>query len=218
MKVILIVLIFAVSTAVFAYRYLGDRGKLRIACVGDSITYGMGLAEPDKESFPSQLAKLLPDSVAVANFGFSGATVLAQGDLPYRSLKPFTLAKLYQADIVLIQLGTNDIKPQNWKFHSQFETDYQALIDVFKAQSNQPEIWLVIPPPVLYTQAGISEDRLVTELIPRLYALAKRNGLPVINLHTLLKGEDDLFSDGVHPNKAGAKRIAEHVFSLIVNN
>ena len=48
----------------------------KVACIGDSITYGYGLPERDVNSYPAQLQKLLdakePGKYEVRNFGNSG--------------------------------------------------------------------------------------------------------------------------------------------------
>ncbi len=57
-----------------------------VACVGDSITYGSGIANPAQDSYPSQLQRNLQrydPAWKVQNFGVSGATLLTKGDLPY---------------------------------------------------------------------------------------------------------------------------------------
>lgn len=61
--------------------------KTRVACVGDSITYGAGIADRDRDSYPAQLASMLGDKWVVKNFGHSGATLLKNGDLPYVKTK-----------------------------------------------------------------------------------------------------------------------------------
>src|SRR5512144_115683 len=57
-----------------------------VACVGDSITYGSGIANRAVDSYPAQLQRLLRQydlSWEVQNYGVSGATLLSRGDLPY---------------------------------------------------------------------------------------------------------------------------------------
>src|SRR5579863_8364775 len=61
---------------------------IRIACVGDSITAGLGVATG--KSYPSQLQALLGDKWQVQNFGVSGRTLLKKGDHPYWIEKAFT--------------------------------------------------------------------------------------------------------------------------------
>ncbi len=56
--------------------------KTKIACVGDSITFGSGIPNREKLSYPAQLSALLGDDYEVRNFGVSGATMLENGDKP----------------------------------------------------------------------------------------------------------------------------------------
>ena len=88
------------------------RGPVRIACVGDSITFGSGLANRPLESYPSVLGRLLGDTYFVSNFGVSGATMLRRGDKPYWQEERFRAVRDFNPSIVLLKLGTNDSKPQ----------------------------------------------------------------------------------------------------------
>ena len=84
--------------------------KIRVACVGDSITYGFNLINREKESYPSVLNELLGKEYEVGNFGFSGRTLLKNGDYPYVSEKLYQDSLNFNAKIVIIKLGTNDTK------------------------------------------------------------------------------------------------------------
>src|SRR5512145_1305125 len=98
-----------------------------IACVGDSITYGYGLASPNTESYPAVLATLVGSAHRVQNFGVSGATLLKSGDKPYWSEAAFTASTDFAPDVVVVMLGTNDAKPQNWSHEPEFSSDYTEL-------------------------------------------------------------------------------------------
>ena len=52
---------------------------IKVACVGNSITYGTGITNRDADSYPAQLQKLLGKKYSVGNFGKPGATLLAHG-------------------------------------------------------------------------------------------------------------------------------------------
>ena len=56
---------------------------IRVACVGNSITYGAGIENRVKDSYPAQLGRMLGDRWETRNFGVSGATMLKKGDNPY---------------------------------------------------------------------------------------------------------------------------------------
>ena len=85
--------------------------KIKVACVGDSITQGSGIKDPAKDSYPAQLQKLLGDNFEVKNFGHSGRTLLYGGDAPYIKSPKFKQAQDFNPDVVIIKLGTNDSKP-----------------------------------------------------------------------------------------------------------
>ncbi|WP_449439172.1 hypothetical protein [Pedobacter steynii] len=50
--------------------------EVKVACIGNSVTFGYGLKNPENESYPSVLQGLLRQKYEVKNFGLSGATLL----------------------------------------------------------------------------------------------------------------------------------------------
>ena len=56
-------------------------GVIRVACVGDSITFGSGIKNRDQNSYPAQLGAMLGEKYEVRNFGVGGATLLKNGEL-----------------------------------------------------------------------------------------------------------------------------------------
>jgi sialate O-acetylesterase len=74
-KSILIVLLLG-STLTFAQE------KVRIACVGNSITYGAKIENREQNSYHARLACMLEDNYDVRNFGRSATSLLKKGDLP----------------------------------------------------------------------------------------------------------------------------------------
>ena len=70
-----LLLIFLVS---FAVSPLFARERIKVACVGNSVTYGYGLENRETESYPSRLQALLGEEYDVRNFGHSGHTVLTR--------------------------------------------------------------------------------------------------------------------------------------------
>ena len=67
---------------------------VKLACVGDSITQGVGAKRG--KSWPSQLQQMLGDKWKVENFGLSGATLMNSGNKPYQKTGHFKRAKASQ--------------------------------------------------------------------------------------------------------------------------
>jgi len=190
-----------------------SQAQVRVACIGDSITEGAGIEEGKK--YPQQLQVLLGTGHIVKNFGVSGRTLLRKGDYPYWNEKAYHDALAWDPQVVIIKLGTNDSKPQNWKFSSEFESDYRALIQSFKTLAAKPAIYLCTPLPVFKDRWGIRETVVHDELVPAVKKIAEAEGLKVIDLYTAMTGEGALLPDGVHPNAAGATVMAHEVYKGI---
>ena len=185
---------------------------IRVACVGDSITYGAGIKDRPRYNYPRQLGRMLGEKWEVRNFGVSGATLLKKGDKPYADEKAFQDTLKFNPHVVVIKLGTNDTKPQNWKFKDEFVTDYRDMIDRFKALPAAPKVWVCLPVPAYPERWGISDARICKAVIPRVKQVAEDTGIQLIDLYRPLSGRPGLFPDAIHPNAEGAGLIAESVY------
>lgn len=186
----------------------------KIACIGNSITYGHGIPNREQNSYPAQLQAFLGERYEVRNFGVSGRTMLRKGDYPYMKTGAFREALDYRPDIVLIKLGTNDSKPHNWVYKTEFTADYQALIDSFLNRKTVPRIILLTPIRCfLPDENSINTKVIEKEICPMIEDLAKRNHLEIISL-TELFGEtwdSSLVPDKIHPSSIGAGMMARKI-------
>ena len=176
-------------------------GKIKIACVGDSITAC---------GYPAVLNKMLGDKYEVLNLGVSGATLMKHGDFSYWMLGKIEEAGKFGPDIVTIMLGTNDAKPQNYHQHpAEFQADYEALIKAFRNLDSKPKVYVMIPVPVFANGAfGIDGSVLRKEISPLIVQAAKDTDCEMIDLYTPLAASSGLFPDTVHPSGDGAEAIA----------
>jgi lysophospholipase L1-like esterase len=187
---------------------------IRVACVGDSITYGFGIKDREHDSYPAQLGVLLGSKWEVRNFGVNGATALRRGTRPYHSQKAFEDALAYEPDVVVIKLGTNDTNAKSWPDHKEeFISDYLQIISSFEDLETKPHIYLCRPVP-LFRDRGkdYDTDKILTEeVIPKINAVARKQHLPVIDLYVAMDDKGALFPDGVHPDAEGARIMAQKI-------
>ena len=191
------------------------KDAVRVACIGNSITFGAGIKNRSRDSYPSVLARMLGDSYWVKNFGVSARTMLNKGDHPYMNEPAYKNALAFNPNIVVIKLGTNDSKSFNWKYKADFMKDAQNMINAFKGLPSQPKIYLCYPSKAYLTGDGINDDIISKEIIPMIKKLAKKNDLSVIDLHTAMDGMPELFPDRIHPNEKGAQVMAKAVYQSI---
>ena len=192
-----------------------DDNPIRIACVGDSITFGAGVENRNVNAYPQVLDRMLGDSIHVMNFGRSGATLLKNGDLPYWKTDQFKQATEFQPDIVIIKLGSNDSKPHNWAHKDEYSSDLTDMVKHFRSLESKPIIYLCKPVPVPKAAFGITDEIVAGEVIPNVVNVAKSTKCRVIDLYTALMDMPENIPDGVHPNAAGAKQMAETVYKAI---
>ena len=205
-----------------------QQDAIRVACIGNSITDGHGIQMAPVNGYPALLQQMLGQGYWVKNFGVSGRTLLNHGDQPYMKETAWLDAQAFNPDIVIIKLGTNDSKPQNWQYASEFRQDLQEMITKLcpalaqtaskkgkKAKATQPvkpQIFLCTPIPAFKSSWNINDSIITNEIIPIQQEVAKQYGLQVIDLHTLFANDGDkMQSDGIHPNEKGVRRIAEIV-------
>lgn len=201
---------------------MNNSSMTRIACVGDSITFGTGVEDREENCYPVQLQKLLgTKKYRVGNFGVDGATLQKKGDKPYWEEERYEQSLSYKADIVVLMLGTNDTKDVNWKDGDSFVKDCKEMIKAYQETSEKPEVILMTPPAV-HPFAGEGETKslmqadVAAEEAGLLESVGREEKLTVINLYEKTKDHPEWFNrDGVHPNKEGAKVMAEVVEETI---
>ncbi|MBQ6552103.1 MAG: hypothetical protein IJL83_00570 [Clostridia bacterium] len=193
--------------------------KAKIACVGDSITYGYGLDDP--RSFPSQLGVLLQENYEVRNFGAGGKTLMSTGDTPYTQYIEYQPSLEYEGDIVLIMLGTNDAKYYNWHPDSSpavLKRELKQLVQTYRDLPSKPTVFIMTSPTLF---EGCHHDFIPSNVdtIAQLQReVAEEINAPLIDLHTFTADMEQYFEDKIHPNADGYALIADYIDDIIVAN
>lgn len=186
------------STSVFA--------QTRVACVGDSITEGYGLAQPDVDAYPAKLQALLGANYAVRNFGVSGTTALKESDKAYWDERGYSQSTEFAPEIVLLMLGTNDSKAFNWN-ESAFRNDYAELVEHYQALNARVVVGV---PPKVFGEGAFGIDPAIANdvMVPIVHGLASELDVPLVDVFEATKDHAEWFSDLIHPSADGAAAIA----------
>ena len=198
-------------------------GQIKVACIGDSITYGHGITNWPKNNYPVLLQNLLGDEYHVNSYGVSGRAVQDNSDQPYRALPHYEESVAYDADIIVLMMGSNDTKPENWHGEEAFKAALIDLLDDYTQGEKKPAIYICTTPACFFMED--SEGELTSHDLRPAYAdiiadivreTAEELGYPVIDIHALTKENPQWFTkDGVHPNNDGAAAIAQAVYEAI---
>ena len=193
--------------------------KIKIACVGDSITYGMMVKGWFKNAYPVKLQNMLGEAYTVTNFGMNAHTLQDSGDRPYRKAKVFKQSRDYRPDIVVFMLGTNDCKPENWISKQAVRNELENYLEEY----TPAKIILMTPPDPLERQekgetvTTFNIKKVNIRTIRDLYMeVAEEKKLQLIDLNAVMEGHDEYYaSDGIHMNVLGAEEIAKQVAKAI---
>lgn len=186
--------------------------RIRVACVGASITAGFGTKDRTTENYAVQLQSLLGPRYEVHNFGVSGRTMLKRGDRPYWATEEYQQALALRPQIVVIDLGGNDSKAMNWVHQEDFATDARAMIDSYRNLETRPRVLLCLPMPAFKPPSdGINDEIITREQIPTLTQVAAAAGVELVDLHAPFVEKSAWFADGIHPNAEGARLMARIV-------
>jgi len=188
---------------------------VRVACVGDSITFGHGIKDRAHDAYPGVLSTMLGPKYDVRNFGVSGSTTMMGTDMPYMNEQAYKDALAFNPRIVTIKLGTNDSKPYNWKESEHFKQDLKTLIESFRSLPSKPQIWLCLPVPAYGHAWSINDSVIYNGVIPYIKEVAQEENLPIIDLNTPLQDKKQYFPDTIHPNEEGQKLIAQTIFEYV---
>jgi lysophospholipase L1-like esterase len=206
--------------------------QLRIACIGNSITFGARLDKPDIESYPAVVAEMLKANdylnYEIKNFGIGGATILRFGT---PNLWPLIDSlDNFKPDIVIIKAGTNETvgKPRlNWEHIGEFEKDYSDYIAEIRKVNPNCKIIICSPLDMVIQTDGLSPERItdlsgrrprIWELRKRIKKIAKSEQVSFLDLTKPFEGKANLMTkkDGVHPNKDGYQYLGSLVYDYLV--
>lgn len=229
---ILLLILIVIVAGGFAYLYFNGMsgmsnttaataGQIRIACAGNSTTYGHGISGWPKNNYPAVLQNLLGEKYHVNNYGVSSFAVQENADRSYRSLPHYQESLSYDADYVVFMMGSNDSKPHNWKGADAFKEDLLSLLDTY----GDSEIILCTLPAAFFLEGqteGVTnhdiQPLVVDEIAETIREVAAERGYTLIDIHALTEQHPEWFEkDGVHPSNEGAAAIAREVYAVVSN-
>lgn len=194
--------------------------KIKVACIGDSVTFGYGIIPKDSLSYPSQLGQLLGAGYQVENFGRNGATLLRRGHNPYLGSPEFNEALTFEPDIAVIHLGLNDTDPRNWpRYQADFGMDFAALIDTLRQVNPTIEILIAELSPIFsghprFKSGTRDWHKAIREEIRK---VSIENQVKLLDFYSPLHQKPNLFPDQIHPTAEGATIIAQLVYDELNN-
>lgn len=215
-RIIYLLMVVLCCTGAYA-----QQKKIKVACVGNSITYGSGVANREVNAYPVKLQGMLGEEYEVGNFGKPGATLLNKGHRPYTQQQEYKDAIAFAGDIVVIHLGINDTDPRNWpNYQDEFIEDYRSLIKSFREANPKARFLIARMTPLSdrhwrYESGTRDWHEQIQEAIA---CVARAEGIQMINFFEPLHPYPFILEDNIHPNAEGAEMLAKIVYGGITGD
>ena len=189
----------------------------KIACVGDSITWGFTIVNRRKYSYPALLQQRLGVGYEVRNFGQNDAAARFDADTPYVKKRVYQESLAWNPDVVLLMLGSNDTKRRNWD-PEIFRRDYKRIVESYQKLPSEPRVILIAPiqifQPMHIPVLGLYSETMENGVRPAIREIAAEMGLELVDLVNLFT-DSKYMMDGVHPQREGARMLEEAIFNGI---
>lgn len=208
----------------------GEKKVVRIACVGDSITYG-ATSENKNRNYPAYLQEMLGLDYYVFNAGISGYSIVKTDQYAYSKTPEYNQAKSFKPDVVLFALGTNDANPTPSQAYKDWDNAANDRTNRFNQSTNElldsfieinPDVQIIMLLPTALFKVGKDEwnaeawnanlDKHVTPLLKK---IAEERKLQTVDLHAWSLENKEVFVDGLHPKDEGYKVFAQFVYDSI---
>lgn len=209
-------LFIAVAIILLSVQPCFSKNKVKVACIGASITYGARITDREHNSYPAQLQQLLGNQYTVINYGVSGSTMLKKGNQPYWNTTQYQQALTDRPDIVIIDLGGNDAKLVNRIYMNEFEQDCREMVRSFRQLPSHPRVLLLLAmPSFVKDTSGIYDPVIIKQVNPHIQNVAYTDAVEVIDMHAPFADKEALMQDKIHPDATGAAIMAKEVFDVI---
>lgn len=191
-----------------------NHNQLAILCAGDSLTAG---------SYPEWLQRKCDENkrnVVVFNRGIKGHT--SREYLMY--MESQNILKACDPDIILLQLGTNDVRidadntPTN-KFVENMNLIIRKMIVYQNSKGRKPRILISTIPPIKTIYSNFTQDsvrRAKEEINPAIKQLAEKWNLIFIDNFKIFLDNPELLPD-IHPSEEGYKAMAENWYKALAS-
>ncbi|MDD2708884.1 MAG: GDSL-type esterase/lipase family protein [Verrucomicrobiae bacterium] len=196
---------------------LRAKQPVKIGCLGDSITVGVGLKTPETSRYARVLESMLRKEFGYDQVSVESRAVGGSDSVWGRSWLQRDFCGI-QPDMVILHYGYND---KSRKFTSAFfAQSMEDYVNRIERKTNGEACLVLIP-----TMPGIGPRiNMLDDYAGEIRALAKKRGLDCVDLHHVLKNTANLpsyFADMAHPNETGhqlmAATICNHIKNLAPN-
>lgn len=196
------------------FSYQGKHHMIRIGCIGDSITAGVGSTDSGRFAYPAQLGRYLWKDAIVTNYGNSGKTMRNDLNDAYNKTNEYKscLNAAHFLDVVTIMLGTNDSnRDRSWSKEDDelYNASCKEMMDAI-LKKNKNIQFVLCTCPAYFGNDGFASTRVVSLVKKLVTNLSAENyAVTLFDMRKATASMKDLYPDTLHPNNQGHMEMAE---------
>ena len=203
----------------------GKKDIIHVACLGDSITYGTGSADPTTHSYPVYYQQMLGYDYYVEKYGAPSNSLIETDQPSYLNHAYFTKSADACPDVVIVMLGTNDTRPTRWADSAHKDWSDPVRSATFLASGDKlvanyrkanPNVQIIFATCPTVPQAPDWTSNLVKYGNPHIKQVAENNNCQVVDIFTYTKKNIEMFSggDGLHLKDEKYEMLARGFYEL----
>ncbi|NMH68964.1 hypothetical protein HF072_09200 [Bacillus sp. RO3] len=228
-KMVPIVALFALIPLVYFYFFADEtqsQSKKRVIALGDSLTYGYG--DKKESGYIGRLEERVNEKHTKISYTFQNLGVPGQqsDELLRQIVKPEVAEDLSEADVYIINIGTNDLIKNNggdlFPLHHEkimeAKKDYldhlDKILNITGTAGEEADIIVL----GLYNPYPDKDSDKIEAYVDDwnesiMKEAEKHENVKVVSTNPLFKGKskEDYFHDSLHPNSRGYDLIADKI-------
>lgn len=207
-----------------------EKDLIKVACIGDSITYGTNSSDTSMMNYPVYLQRLLGYDYYVEKYGAPSHSLIETDTQSILKHNYYNMSLNAAPDVVIAMLGTNDCRTQKWddsKYKdwtnpqrtANFLAAGEKLINDFRAANPDVQIiWTTLP--TVPQDAWLGSDwtqRIKRYGNPLIQQLAAENNCQIIDVFTFSENHPEMFEggDGLHPQNEQYGILAQGIYDMV---
>lgn len=206
----------------------GKKDIIHVACLGDSITFGTGSADPSMQSYPVYYQRMLGYDYYVEKYGVPSHSLIETDQPSFLNHDYFKKSANAKPDVVIVMLGTNDSRPTRWADSAYKDWSdparKQAFLDagdklVANYRAANPDVQIIFATCPTVPQAADWTACIKNNIIPCLNEIAKKNNCLVIDIFSFTQKNVYMFagSDRLHLKDENYEILAQGFYDLTKN-
>lgn len=208
--------------------FSGEKEIIHVACLGDSITFGTGSADPSMQSYPVYFQRMLGYNYYVEKYGLPSHSLIETDQPSYLNHDYFKKSAEAKPDVVIVMLGTNDCRPTRWADSAYKDWSDPARKQAFLAAGDKlvanfrnvnPDVQIIFATCPYVPQAADWTAGLMNNGNPCIKQIAETNNCQVIDIFTYTKKNLGMYSggDGLHLKDEKYEELAKGFYELTKN-